>query len=175
MNHWYSPTSLINTGVVSVTIVVFAFLVAQALCVNATSLQASPLHLPIVENRVQDSSTNQQIRAFQTKPTRKQILAMKFEDLSALSLEELTALSTIVGVSSVDELLKLLVSTASKSNETVNDAPGIVSVITAREIELFGAQTLADVLNYVVAVQLYSSSSFQSNFTLRGDLIRRNE
>lgn len=113
-----------------------------------------------------------QTRFFKTKPTRKQILAMKFEELSALSLEELTELSSIVGVSSVDELLKLLVNTASKSDETVNDAPGVISVITAREIELFGARTLADVLNYMVSVQLYASTLFNTNFTIRGDLFR---
>jgi outer membrane receptor for ferrienterochelin and colicin len=123
---------------------------------------------PIQPNIPQDK----QSRAFQTKPTRKQILAMKFEELSALSLEELTELSSIIGVSSVDELLKLLVNTASKSDETLNDAPGVISVITAREIELFGARTLTDVLNYVVSVQLYAAPLFQNNFTMRGDLFR---
>lgn len=128
--------------------------------------------LCVVESRAQDSSAPKQSSFFQTKPTRKQILAMKFEDLSALSLKELTELSGIVGVSSVDELLKLLVNTASKSNETLNDAPGIISVITAKEIELFGARTLTDVLNYVVSVQIYASPIYQNNFTMRGDLFR---
>ncbi len=124
------------------------------------------------ETFAQDSSMSKQERTLSAKPTRKQILAMKFEELSALSLEEITELSRIVGVASVDELLKLLVNTASKSDETLNDAPGIVSVITAKEIALFGARTLTDVLNYVVSVQLYASSLFQNNFTMRGDLFR---
>lgn len=111
-------------------------------------------------------------RYFKTKPTRKQILSMKFEELSQLSLEELTELSAIVGVSSVDELLKLLVNTASKSNETLNDAPGVISVITARELELFGARTLADALNYIVSIQLFSTTLYQENITMRGDLYR---
>ncbi|MCU0425601.1 MAG: TonB-dependent receptor [Candidatus Kapabacteria bacterium] len=111
-------------------------------------------------------------RVFKTKPTRKQILSMKFEELSALSLEELTELSSIVGVSSVDELLKLLVNTASKTNETLNDAPGVISVITAKEMELFGARTLADALNYVVSIQLFGTTLYQENITMRGDLYR---
>mgnify|MGYP002784624265 CR=1 FL=1 len=120
---------------------------------------------------VQDSTTNN-TWYFKNKPTRKQILAMKFEELSALSLEELTELSGIVGVSSVDELLKLLVNTASKNNETLNDAPGVISVITAREIALFGARTLADALNYIVSIQFFSTTLYQGNITMRGDLYR---
>ncbi len=117
----------------------------------------------------QDSSASKQGRFFQSKPTRKQILAMKFEDLSALSLEELTELSNIVGVSSVDELLKLLVNTASKTNERLNDAPGVVSVITARELELFGAQTLEDALQYVVSVNLGTNFLYPGIVSLRGE------
>jgi outer membrane receptor for ferrienterochelin and colicin len=108
-------------------------------------------------------------RYFQTKPTRKQILAMKFDELSALSLEELTELAEIVGVQSVDELLKLLVSTASKTDERLNDAPGVVSVLTAREIELFGAQTLEDVLNYMVSVNLTTNFLYPEIVNVRGE------
>ncbi|TAE24083.1 MAG: TonB-dependent receptor [Candidatus Kapaibacterium sp.] len=118
------------------------------------------------------SIANSDKKFFASKPTRKQILAMKFEELSALSLEELTELSGIVGVSSVDELLKLLVNTASKNNETLNDAPGVISVITARELQLFGARTLTDALDYIVSIQLFSSTLYQGNITMRGDLYR---
>ncbi|MFY8000006.1 MAG: hypothetical protein ACOVSW_15520, partial [Candidatus Kapaibacteriota bacterium] len=55
------------------------------------------------ETFAQDSSMSKQERTLSAKPTRKQILAMKFEELSALSLEEITELSRIVGVASVDE------------------------------------------------------------------------
>jgi outer membrane receptor for ferrienterochelin and colicins len=117
----------------------------------------------------QSSSQPAQERHFKTKPTRKQVLAMKFEELSQLSLEELAELSAIVGVQSVDELLKLLVNTASKTNERLNDTPGVVSVITAREIELFGAQTLEDVLNYMVSVNLGTNFLYPENVNVRGE------
>ncbi|MCU0425602.1 MAG: TonB-dependent receptor [Candidatus Kapabacteria bacterium] len=131
--------------------------------ISFATIYASPT-LPAQQDTTQ--TTN---HSFKTKPTRKQILAMKFEDLSALSLQELTELSAIVGVQSVDELLKLLVNTASKTNERLNDAPGIVSVITAREIELFGAQTLEDVLNYMVSVNLGTNFLYPENLHLRGE------
>jgi outer membrane receptor for ferrienterochelin and colicin len=136
-----------------------------------------PLSFSVSSNTFAQTSANTGLQAseerfFKTKPTRKQILSMKFEELSALSLEELTELSSIVGVSSVDELLKLLVNTASKTNETLNDAPGVISVITAKEIELFGARTLADALNYVVSIQLFGTTLYQENITMRGDLYR---
>jgi outer membrane receptor for ferrienterochelin and colicins len=145
--------------------------------VSAQALSTQPLSAQVSAQVSAQAPTNTATQAgeeryFKTKPTRKQILAMKFEELSALSLEELTELSGIVGVSSVDELLKLLVNTASKSDETVNDAPGVISVITARELELFGARTLADALNYVVSIQLYASTLYQENITMRGDLYR---
>lgn len=121
------------------------------------------------ERIVQDTITQATTPFFTTKPTRKQILSMKFEELSALSLQELTELSAIVGVQSVDELLKLLVNTASKTNERLNDAPGVVSVITARELELFGAQTLEDALHYVVSVNQATGFLYPEAVNLRGE------
>ncbi len=144
---------------------VFAIVVLAISFAHEAQAQES---LPIQANMASDKPA----RAFQTKPTRKQILAMKFEELSALSLEELTELSSIVGVSSVDELLKLLVNTASKNNETLNDAPGVISVITARELQLFGARTLTDALDYIVSIQLFATTLYQGNMTMRGDLYR---
>jgi outer membrane receptor protein involved in Fe transport len=62
-------------------------------------------------------------------------LAIGAEDPAAMSLED---------------LLNIKVSVASKQAEDVNDAPGIITVISKQEIDGFAAETLGDVLNRVV-------------------------
>src|SRR5690349_4554312 len=59
---------------------------------------------------------------------------------------------------SLEELLHVKIVTASKSTERVHDAPAVVSVVTAREIESYGAANLAEVLDRVTG--LYMTSSF---------------
>lgn len=103
------------------------------------------------------------------KLTRSEILRMNVEDLRDLSLEELTNLASIVGVSSVEELFDLLVTTASKAEEKIIDAPGVVSVLTAREIRLFGAQTLKDAVNYMTGAAVLTSFSNRNGISIRGD------
>lgn len=97
------------------------------------------------------------------KPTRAQILKMKIEDLLDLPIEEVTELLEIVGVSSLDELINLIVTTASKSEEKLQDAPGMVSVITPREIEGFGALNLVEVLDRVVSMYFIGNATFPQN------------
>jgi outer membrane receptor for ferrienterochelin and colicin len=58
-------------------------------------------------------------------------LAIGAEDPAAMSLED---------------LLNIKVSVASKQAEDVNDAPGIITVISKQEIDGFAAETLGDVL-----------------------------
>lgn len=50
---------------------------------------------------------------------------------------------------SIEELLNIKVITASRYEQSITDAPGIISVITAKEIEQFGAMNLFEVLNRV--------------------------
>ncbi|MDY6987913.1 MAG: TonB-dependent receptor [Thermodesulfobacteriota bacterium] len=70
---------------------------------------------------------------------------------------------------SLEELLEIEVTTASKRAEKVHDAPGIVTVITAKEIEQFGAVNLMDVLER--APHFYPIDSFmhrQNTTSVRG-------
>jgi outer membrane receptor for ferrienterochelin and colicin len=115
------------------------------------------------------SPTHQESNKAKTPPTRSQILAMKIEELREYSLEELTEFATIVGVSSIEELFDLLVTTASKTEEKIIDAPGVVSVLTAREIEQFGARTLKDALNYMTGVGLTANFFNRNGLAIRGD------
>ena len=93
-------------------------------------------------------------------------LALSFT-LFARAQEEETDLYAL----SLEDLMNLKVTTASKSEEKVTDAPGIVTTITAREIEQFGGISLADVLDRVVGVQNMNTHVFPQNVTsIRGDL-----
>ncbi|MGL1888469.1 MAG: TonB-dependent receptor [Reichenbachiella sp.] len=71
---------------------------------------------------------------------------------------------------SLEELLSSKVVTASKKEEFSNFAPGIISVITSEQIELFGARDLFDVLNYITGV-LIVNTSMRNTVNIRGDRI----
>jgi outer membrane receptor protein involved in Fe transport len=71
---------------------------------------------------------------------------------------------------SLEELLHVKVTTASKSEERVHDAPAVVSVVTAREIESYGAANLAEVLDRVAAVYMTGSFLLTNNMpVIRGE------
>ena len=75
----------------------------------------------------------------------------------------------------IEQLLSLdfealtTVSIASKKEETINDAPGVITVVTADEIQRYGARNLRDVLNRQTHIQIVGSNLFPHNRTgLRG-------
>ncbi|WP_343859729.1 TonB-dependent receptor plug domain-containing protein [Fulvivirga kasyanovii] len=85
------------------------------------------------------------------------------QDESAYTEQELYDLS-------LEELLNVKVTTASKAEETVQDAPGIVSVVTANEIEAYGASNLAEVLDRVTGIYMTGSYTLTNNLpVVRGE------
>lgn len=71
---------------------------------------------------------------------------------------------------SLEELMNLTVSTASKGDEKIQEAPANISVITAKEIKSFGALTLVDVLNRATSLYVTGSYYFPNNLAaIRGD------
>ena len=80
--------------------------------------------------------------------TREEITALSQDDLLELSMENLVFLAGKMGIS-IDELLNLKTSVASKSVLTPRETPGIVSIITKEEIRNSGARDLIDVLRLV--------------------------
>ncbi len=66
---------------------------------------------------------------------------------------------------SLEELLNVEVTVASKKAESIHDAPGIITVISRQEIEGFAAENLGQVLNRVVGTAFLSPDVF-SNQTL---------
>jgi outer membrane receptor protein involved in Fe transport len=70
---------------------------------------------------------------------------------------------------SLQDLLNLKVEVASKSEENLAEAPGVVTVITRREIEGFNAVSLVDVLNRAPSTQMLSSHLLpQAKASVRG-------
>ncbi len=71
---------------------------------------------------------------------------------------------------SLEDLLNLKITTASKQEETVREAPGIVSIVTAKEIESYGATNLAEVLDRVAGIYMTGSYTLTNNLpVIRGE------
>ncbi|MCF6243186.1 MAG: TonB-dependent receptor [Bacteroidales bacterium] len=64
---------------------------------------------------------------------------------------------------SFEELLNVKVSVASKSEEALEDAPGIITVITQEEIQGYVANSLGDILNRITGAILLSPNVFEQN------------
>jgi len=71
---------------------------------------------------------------------------------------------------SFDELLNVKIITASRYEQNIKDAPGIVSVLKANEIELFGANNLFEILNRLPSVISFIGHSIDSVVIRGGDL-----
>ena len=71
---------------------------------------------------------------------------------------------------SLQELLNMQVTTASKSEEKLSDAPGVITVVTKDELKRFGGNTLKDVLERVPSLS-FATAFFQdrSLISVRGD------
>ena len=64
---------------------------------------------------------------------------------------------------SFEELLNVKVFVASKSEEALEDAPGVITIITREEIEGYAANTLGDILNRITGAMLLSPNVFEQN------------
>ena len=71
---------------------------------------------------------------------------------------------------SLQQLLNMQVTTASKSEEKLSDAPGVISVVTKDELKRFGGNTLRDALERVPGLS-FATAFFQdrSLISVRGD------
>ena len=69
----------------------------------------------------------------------------------------------------LEDLMQLVV-VASRREESVQDAPGIVTVLTKEEIQRFGARTLYDLLNQMPGVYAIGTYGIPQNLiSIRGD------
>jgi hypothetical protein len=80
--------------------------------------------------------------------TRDDILNLSYADLVNLPFETLIALADKLEIS-VEELLSMKMTVASKTGTTIREQPGILSVLSGEEIRRSGARDLVDVLRLV--------------------------
>jgi outer membrane receptor for ferrienterochelin and colicins len=87
-------------------------------------------------------------------------------NLRAMTTQELSALS-------LEQLLNTKITIASKTEEKLSDAPGVISVVTHDELSRFGGTTLADILDRVAGLNI-STTYFtdRSTIAVRGDQLR---
>ena len=70
---------------------------------------------------------------------------------------------------SLDELLTLEVNSATKFDESINEIPHSIYIITRKDIENFGYRTLAEALQHVPGFYMIDDySSYKQNFGIRG-------
>lgn len=78
----------------------------------------------------------------------------------------------ITDITNIRTFSEELVSTASKVEESINDAPGVITIINATDIERFGANNLRELLDRVVNVLNLGSHLYPQNISsIRGDLL----
>ena len=69
--------------------------------------------------------------------------------------------TTDVFALSLEDLMNVKITTASKLEEKLQDAPGIVSVISRKDIELYGSKSLGELLGKAPGFQFMSSNFYQ--------------
>ncbi|MBI2967576.1 MAG: TonB-dependent receptor [Bacteroidetes bacterium] len=74
-------------------------------------------------------------------------------DFYDMSLEQLLNLKTHGVPSHLEELVNTLIAAATKKPLSARESPGIISLITAEDIQRMGARDLIDVLNHVPGIE----------------------
>lgn len=78
-----------------------------------------------------------------------------------------TSMSKIFSMD-LEELMNTRVNIATKSDKSVNETPGVVSVITAEEIKNMGARELEDVLQTIPGFEIMRQSNGYNGIGIRG-------
>lgn len=72
---------------------------------------------------------------------------------------------------SLEELMHITITTASKSAESLKDAAAVVSVISAKDIERYGAKSLSEVLDRATNIYFTSGYTYRNNMvSIRGNV-----
>src|SRR5688572_16174033 len=74
---------------------------------------------------------------------------------------------------SLEELMNIDITVASKKAEKISDAPGVISVLTREDIDRFGGISLKDLLERVPSLTTLSGSFTDRNAVAsRGDMVK---
>jgi len=104
--------------------------------------------------------------------TREQVMEMSMDEMSALPLEDLMKLVEVAGVSSLDELYKLLnknVTSASKKGESQFESPLSSTVLTHDEMIASGATCIEEALRLVPGVIVRQKDNGNYDVQIRGN------
>jgi len=72
---------------------------------------------------------------------------------------------------SLEELMDITITTASKSEESLKDAAAVVSVISAKDIERYGAKSLSEVIDRATNIYFTSGYMYRNNMvSIRGNV-----
>ncbi len=106
------------------------------------------------------------------KMTKEDVLAMSYDQLADLQLEDLMKLAEIVGVS-IDDLFNMVlnkdVSIASKSSESFFDTPLSTSVLSADDIARAGVLSIPEALRLVPGVIVREKTNGSYDVHIRGN------
>lgn len=92
------------------------------------------------------------------------LLLVTFQPLLA---QDTTALDDMYDMD-IEDLMNLVVETATKTEQTVEEAPAIVTVITSNDIKNMGARELVDVLQFVPGFEVSKSVTGEILVGVRG-------
>lgn len=87
--------------------------------------------------------------------------------LQPLRAQDTTALDNMYDMD-IEELMNLVVETATKTEQTVEEAPAIVTVITSNDIKNMGARELIDVLQFVPGFEVARKNTGEVLIGVRG-------
>jgi len=93
------------------------------------------------------------------KTLSKLLLICTFTSSAITSADDFEGLFSL----SLQELINLEVTTVSKRKESISEAPGVISVITAEDIKNYGATSLKDVLLRLPNFFIFDSSTFKAS------------
>ncbi len=106
------------------------------------------------------------------KMTKEDVLAMSYDQLADLPLDELMRLADIVGVS-IDDLFNMVlnkdVSIASKSSESFFDTPLSTSVLTAEDIARAGVLSIPEAMRLIPGVIVREKTGGNYDIHIRGN------
>jgi outer membrane receptor protein involved in Fe transport len=94
---------------------------------------------------------------------------MPLDDNNEVNAKMVTKDSDDIFDISLEDLMNLEITIASKHSEKPSDAPGVISVVSNDEINRFGAKTVSDLLERVVGTYSLGNHLIKSVLSIRGD------
>jgi outer membrane receptor protein involved in Fe transport len=95
------------------------------------------------------------------------ILALTFSNTLFAQQEEEAVVEDVADIS-LEDLLDVEISTAGKKAERIGDIPASVVLVTRHDIETYGYQTLAEILENIPGLYQIDDTFYPGNFAIRG-------